>query len=83
MYMLNMVIILIVMYSNVVTAIDKIPTYLLRFNTTCPSFEDPKWEFLRQNMVDAHQGDPALMMDEAAQRMKEAWARENQRKVNA
>ena len=34
MYMLNMVIILIVMYSNVVTAIDKIPTYLLRFNNT-------------------------------------------------
>ena len=33
MYMLNMVIILIVMYSNVVTAIDKIPTYLLRFNS--------------------------------------------------
>ena len=34
MYMLNMVIILIVMYCNVVTAIDKIPTYLLRFNKT-------------------------------------------------
>ena len=34
-------------------------------------------------MVDAHQGDPALTMDEAAQRMKEVWARENQRKVNA
>ena len=33
MYMLNMVIILIVMYCNVVTAIDKIPMYLLRFNT--------------------------------------------------
>ena len=33
MYMLNMVIILIIMYCNVVTAIDKIPTYLLRFNT--------------------------------------------------
>ena len=31
-YMLNMVIILIVMYCNVVTAIDKIPTYLLHFN---------------------------------------------------
>ena len=29
-------------------------------------------------MVDAHQGDPALMMDEAAQRMKEAWAHKNQ-----
>ena len=34
MYMLNMVIILIIMYCNVVTAIDKIPTYLLRFNIT-------------------------------------------------
>ena len=33
MYILNMVIILIVMYCNVVTAIDKIPTYLLRFNS--------------------------------------------------
>ena len=32
MYMLNMVIILIMMYCNVITAIDKIPTYLLRFN---------------------------------------------------
>ena len=32
MYMLDMVIILIVMYSNVVTAIDKIHTYLLCFN---------------------------------------------------
>ena len=32
MYVLNVVIILIVMYCNVVTAIDKIPTYLLHFN---------------------------------------------------
>ena len=30
--MLNMVSILIIMYSNVVTAIDKIHTYLLCFN---------------------------------------------------
>ena len=37
MYMLNMVIILIVMYCNVVTAIDKIPTYLLRFNINYPT----------------------------------------------
>ena len=50
---------------------------------TCPSFEDPEWEFLRQNMLDANQGDPALTMDEATRRMKEAWARENQRKVDA
>ena len=33
MYILNMVIILIIMYCNVVTAIDKIPTYLLCFNS--------------------------------------------------
>ena len=39
MYMLNMVIILIVMYCNVVTAIDKIPTYLLRFNMSYHNYE--------------------------------------------
>ena len=49
----------------------------------CPSFEDPEWEFLRQSMVEAHQGDPPLTEDEAAQRMKEAWTHENQRKVAA
>ena len=49
---------------------------------TCPSFEDPEWEFLRQNMVDAHQGVPALTMDEASQRMKEAWARAHQCKLD-
>ena len=49
----------------------------------CPSFEDPEWEFLRQSMVDAHQGDPPLTLDDAAQRLKDTWARENQRKVDA
>ena len=49
----------------------------------CPSFEDPEWEFLRQSMVDAHQGDPPLTLDDAAQRLKDMWARENQRKVDA
>ena len=43
MYMLNMVIILIVMCCNVVTAIDKIPTYLLRFNKRHRS-RSPKYE---------------------------------------
>ena len=33
MYILNMVIILVVMYSNVITAIDKIYMYFLHFNT--------------------------------------------------
>ena len=49
----------------------------------CPSFEDPEWEFLRQSMVEAHQGDPPLTEDEAAQHMKDAWTHENQRKVTA
>ena len=43
MYMLNMVIILIVMYCNVVTAIDKIPTYLLRFNMHIFTKLDIRW----------------------------------------
>lgn len=50
---------------------------------TCPSFEDPVWEFLRRTLVDAHQGDQPLTMEEAAQQMKDAWARENQLKVDA
>ena len=41
MYMLNMVIILIVMYCNVVTAIDKMPTYLLRFNNGGSKGKEP------------------------------------------
>ena len=49
----------------------------------CLSFEDPEWEFLRQSMVNAHQGAHPLTLEEAAQQMKDAWARENQRKVNA
>ena len=34
-------------------------------------------------MVDTHQGVPALTMDEASQRMKEAWAHAHQRKLDA
>ena len=49
----------------------------------CPSFEDPEWEFLRNSMVNAHQGVQPLLPEEAAQQMKDAWARENQRKVDA
>ena len=49
----------------------------------CPSFEDPEWEFLRQSAVNAHQGDQPLTLAEAAQQMKDAWSRENQRKITA
>jgi hypothetical protein len=49
----------------------------------CPSFQDPEWEFLRQTMIDAHQGDQPLTAEDAAQRLKDTWARENQRKIAA
>ena len=34
-------------------------------------------------MVNAHQGDPPLTLDDAAQQLKDTWARENQRKTDA
>ncbi|KAF8257290.1 hypothetical protein EI94DRAFT_1818369 [Lactarius quietus] len=43
----------------------------------CPNFEGPQWEFLRQSMIAAHQGDQPLTSEEAALQMKGAWAREN------
>ena len=49
----------------------------------CPGFEDPEWEFLRESMVNAHQGDPSLTLDGVAQQLKDAWACENQCKVDA
>ena len=49
----------------------------------CPSFEDPEWEFLRQSMVDAHQGEQPLTTVEAAQQMTDAWSCENGCKVAA
>jgi hypothetical protein len=49
----------------------------------CPSFDDPEWEFLRQSAVNAHQGNQPLTLAEAAQQMKDAWSRENQRKIAA
>ena len=41
MYILNIVIILIIMYSNVITAINKIHMYLLHFNKI--HLEDVEW----------------------------------------
>ena len=49
----------------------------------CPNFEGADWDFLRQPMIDAHVGDVPLTVEEATQRMKEAWTRENDRKVVA
>ncbi|KAH9016092.1 hypothetical protein EDB85DRAFT_1875347 [Lactarius pseudohatsudake] len=49
----------------------------------CPSFESAEWDFLRQLMVDAHQGVIPLTPEEATQKLKDTWARENGAKVAA
>ncbi|KAN0129741.1 hypothetical protein V8E53_012406 [Lactarius tabidus] len=49
----------------------------------CLSFENPKWEFLRQSAVNTHQGDQPLTLAEATQQMKDAWSCENQCKIVA
>ena len=49
----------------------------------CPSFEDADWDFLRQPLIDAHVGDAPLTVKEVTRRMKEAWVRENDRKIAA
>jgi hypothetical protein len=49
----------------------------------CPSFEAPEWDFLRQPMINAHQGPPPLTAEEATQRMKDAWTQENNIRVAA
>ena len=47
----------------------------------CPSFEDPEWECLRQSMVNGHQGNHPITLEEAAQQIKDAWSCENQCKI--
>jgi hypothetical protein len=49
----------------------------------CPGFEGAEWVFLRQPVIDAHVGDAPLAIEDATQRMKEAWTQENQRKIAA
>ena len=49
----------------------------------CPSFEDPEWEFLRQSIVDAHQGHLLLTLEGASQQLKDTWAHKGQQKMEA
>lgn len=49
----------------------------------CLSFENDEWNLLRQALIAAHVGDPPLTPDEATQQMKDAWGRENDRKIAA
>ena len=49
----------------------------------CPNFGGPTWEYLRQSVVNAHQGDPPMTLEQASQQMKDTWAEENQRQIAA
>ncbi|KAH9015908.1 hypothetical protein EDB85DRAFT_2209811 [Lactarius pseudohatsudake] len=49
----------------------------------CLGFEGDEWAFLRQSIIETHQGLPLLTAEEAAQQMKEAWARDNANKIVA
>ena len=54
MYIQNMAIILIVMYNNVVTAIDKIHTYLLRFNSDWALRSGADRKYAGEQLPDPH-----------------------------
>ncbi|KAH9045971.1 hypothetical protein EDB84DRAFT_1265768 [Lactarius hengduanensis] len=49
----------------------------------CPNFQGNEWDFLRQTMIDAHQGGDPLTEEGAAQRLREAWTRENDNQRDA
>lgn len=49
----------------------------------CPTFEGDFWAFLRQSVIDTHQGPQPLTNDEAIQQMKDAWTRDNGNRVAA
>ncbi|KAF8486915.1 hypothetical protein DFH94DRAFT_6796 [Russula ochroleuca] len=48
----------------------------------CPSFESPVWDFVRQSLIDTHQGVRPLTAEEATQRLKDAWTRDNDNKIS-
>ncbi|KAH9016308.1 hypothetical protein EDB85DRAFT_1875065 [Lactarius pseudohatsudake] len=43
----------------------------------CPNFRGNEWDVLRQTMIDANPGIDPLTEEGAAQRLREAWTREN------
>ncbi|KAF8262073.1 hypothetical protein EI94DRAFT_1705040 [Lactarius quietus] len=44
----------------------------------CPNFSGPQWEYVRQSMISAHQGDQPLTPEEATHQMKDAWTCKNE-----
>ena len=47
----------------------------------CPDFEGQGWGYLRQMMIDTHQGPQPLTVEEAAQCLKDTWAQEHDQRV--
>ena len=47
----------------------------------CPDFEGQGWGYLRQMMIDMHQGPQPLTVEEAAQHLKDTWAQEHDQRV--
>ncbi|KAF8258536.1 hypothetical protein EI94DRAFT_1815139 [Lactarius quietus] len=45
----------------------------------CPNFGGPQWDFLRQSMIGANQGDQPLTHEEATQQMKDVWTSKRER----
>ena len=42
----------------------------------CPTYEDQQWVFVRQMIINGHQGAQPLTPEDAVQHLKAAWARE-------
>ena len=49
----------------------------------CPEFEGPAWNFMRQSIINMHQGPQPLTAEEATQQLTDAWALDNATKLAA
>ena len=47
----------------------------------CPNFEAQEWGYMRQILINAHEGPQPLTVEEATQRLKDTWAQEWDRRV--
>ena len=49
----------------------------------CPAYEDQQWNFVRQSIIGAHQGEQPMTPEEALQRLKDVWARDRDIRLDA
>jgi hypothetical protein len=49
----------------------------------CPAYEDQQWDFVRQSIIGAHQGEQPMTPEEALQRLKDVWARDRDIRLDA